>query len=38
VEKDVKSYLFFMLALESTVLGTFLALDLFLFTFSGKPC
>ncbi len=31
VEKDVKKYLFFMLALESTILGAFLALDLFLF-------
>lgn len=31
VEKDVKKYLFFMLMLESTILGAFLALDLFLF-------
>lgn len=31
VEHDVKKYLFFMLMLESTVLGAFLALDLFLF-------
>lgn len=31
VEHDVKKYLFFMLMLESTVLGAFLSLDLFLF-------
>lgn len=31
VEKDIKKYLFFMLMLESTILGAFLALDLFLF-------
>lgn len=31
VEKDMKKYLFFMLMLESTILGAFLSLDLFLF-------
>lgn len=31
VEVDIKKYLFFMLLLESTVLGAFLSLDLFLF-------
>ncbi|MGZ3694370.1 MAG: complex I subunit 4 family protein [Bdellovibrionota bacterium] len=31
VEKDIKKYLFFMFLLESTILGAFLALDLFLF-------
>jgi NADH-quinone oxidoreductase subunit M len=31
VETDVKKYLAFMLALEATILGAFLALDLFLF-------
>lgn len=31
VEQDIKKYLFFMLFLESTVLGAFLSLDLFLF-------
>lgn len=31
IETKVKSYLFFMLALEATVIGAFLALDLFLF-------
>ncbi len=31
VESDVKKYLAFMLALESTILGAFLCLDLFLF-------
>jgi NADH-quinone oxidoreductase subunit M len=31
VERDVRKYLFFMLFLEATVIGTFLALDLFLF-------
>lgn len=31
VEKDIQRYLFFFFILESTVLGAFLALDLFLF-------
>lgn len=31
IEHDVKKYLFFMLMLETSVLGAFLALDLFLF-------
>jgi NADH-quinone oxidoreductase subunit M len=31
VEQGIKKYLFFMLLLESTVIGAFLALDLFLF-------
>jgi NADH-quinone oxidoreductase subunit M len=31
IETKVKSYLFFMLALEATVIGAFLSLDLFLF-------
>ena len=31
VEKDVKRYFFFLLMLESTILGAFLSLDLFLF-------
>lgn len=31
VEKDVKRYFFFMLFLESTILGAFVAMDLFLF-------
>ena len=31
VEKDIKKYLFFLFFLESTILGAFLSLDLFLF-------
>ena len=31
VEKDIKRYFFFLLMLESTILGAFLSLDLFLF-------
>jgi NADH-quinone oxidoreductase subunit M len=31
VESDLKRYFFFLLALETTILGAFLALDLFLF-------